>query len=185
MSELPHNVTPLEIIERPQTSVGDTPHLGKTMGWYAVEHDLHCSLRAELPDALSQIRAIGELPANWDGYGALPIAEETKHNAETALSRIAGFTPTPEIAPNPNGTISFEWESEFGTAHLEIGRTLFSFFISPTASDPILADGDVAKIGYEIAAWTSAMLFPQLRGASASMTQIVYLFPPRHVRPAA
>lgn len=90
------------------------------------------SLVAELT-----IDKIGTMPENWDGYGALQLTADTVRNAKAALRFIQLSSPTPDVAPNPNGTISFEWESERGSAHLEIGRTKMSFYLDWTAGDAI------------------------------------------------
>lgn len=47
--------------------------------------------------------------AGWDGYGALPIAQETYDEAVRFLSAMPSWLPTPEIVPEPNGDIGFEW----------------------------------------------------------------------------
>jgi hypothetical protein len=47
--------------------------------------------------------------ANWDGYGALPITQETYDEAVRFLSALPSWLPTPEIVPEPDGDIGFEW----------------------------------------------------------------------------
>jgi hypothetical protein len=84
--------------------------------------------------------------ANWDGYGALPISGETKRNAIAALNVLAGTIPAPTVVPNPNGTLSFEWETESGVGNLEIGKTRYSFYVKTKAGRAILSDGEANKV---------------------------------------
>ena len=79
-------------------------------------------------------RAINEAYSqpNWDGDGALPIREETtKEDALAVLNQLEIATCAPEITPNPNGTLSFEWETKKGFGQLEIGRTRYSLCVQP------------------------------------------------------
>lgn len=48
---------------------------------------------------------------NWDGYGALPINEETYYEAERVIKKLPLSTsiPMPEISADPNGGITLEW----------------------------------------------------------------------------
>ena len=75
------------------------------------------------------IREISLLNDDWDGYGASSVGSEA---VDTALNFSEISFPTtslPEIFANPNGTITFEWESSLGLANLEIGKTRYSFYI--------------------------------------------------------
>jgi len=106
---------------------------------------------------LEQFRSLGE---DWDGYGAAAIHPETLANASNALEHLAIVLPFAEIDPNPNGTISFEWESKLGLAYLELGRTKFSFFIKPEQGAPIYADGKAIYIDPALGQMVSERLFP-------------------------
>jgi len=46
---------------------------------------------------------------NWDGYGALPITQETYDEAVRFLNALPSWLPIPEIIPEPDGDIGFEW----------------------------------------------------------------------------
>lgn len=98
-------------------------------------------LAAERGTARETIEACARMPENWDGYGALRIRAETAQNALDVLEVLPDEVPTPDVTPNPNGTLSFEWESASGVGHLEIGRTRFSFYIQARHLDhPVLKD---------------------------------------------
>jgi hypothetical protein len=96
--------------------------------------------------AREKIEGFARMPENWDGYGAVRIRTETKQNAIDALEMLHDKVPMPDIIPNPNGTLSFEWESLAGIGHLEIGRTRFSFYIKPRYfGHPVLRDWQVGE----------------------------------------
>ena len=131
------------------------------------------AMRAEFPVAEATIEQAAHTDANWDGYNALPISVEVKDNALHAIRNILPVAPTPEIGPNPNGTLSFEWETGEGKAHLEIGRTQYSFYVSPRVGVPILFEGaadDVSRIHGSLVA---SLLFPPSL-PTGSMTTIRY-----------
>ena len=60
---------------------------------------------------------------NWDGYGAIPIDPMTAVNADRLLSALRHIGIDPDVTPNTNGTISFEWEWTSGSVHVEVGKT--------------------------------------------------------------
>jgi len=112
--------------------------------------------------------------ADWDGYGALPISAATKYNSLASLRGLLVTAPTPDITPNPNGTLSFEWEASRGTAHLEVGQTRLSFYLNPTVGEPIFIDAstdDVLLIAINIGILVSANLFP-LQHGTTSLTHV-------------
>jgi hypothetical protein len=89
--------------------------------------------------AIEHTRELGNLPEDWDGYGAPRIESQAVENAISFLDALS--CPVPFITPHPNGTVAFEWESPFGEAYLEIGKTRFSFYAKPSVGQPILVDG--------------------------------------------
>jgi hypothetical protein len=124
--------------------------------------------------AESQVEELSRMEENWDGYGALPISRATKYNALSVLRGIVRHAPTPDITPNPNGTVSFEWESPRGKAHLEIGQTRLSFYITPVAGTPIFKDASASDIllnSISIGILVSSNLFP-LQHGTTSITKI-------------
>lgn len=105
---------------------------------------------------------------NWDGYNALGVKAETKENAIRGINNILLEAPPPEMTPNPNGTLSFEWETQNGAAHLEVGQTTFSFYIRPRVGVPILFGGPADLIGRLHGSLMAGLLFPPEEGASAT-----------------
>ncbi|MFZ0255782.1 MAG: hypothetical protein WAN46_09070 [Gammaproteobacteria bacterium] len=47
--------------------------------------------------------------SNWDGYGALPVAEPAYDEAVRFLAALPSWLPIPELVPEPSGEIGFEW----------------------------------------------------------------------------
>lgn len=46
---------------------------------------------------------------SWDGYGAVPISQATCSEAVRFLDALPSWIPAPEIVPEPDGYIGFEW----------------------------------------------------------------------------
>jgi hypothetical protein len=140
---------------------------------YWMPENFRGALRAEFPVAKATIEQASYKEPNWDGYGALPISIEAKDNALTAIRNILPVAPTPEISPNPNGTLSFQWESVEGKAHMEIGRTQYSFYVSPRIGVPILFEGSVDDVSRIHGSLVASLLFPPVITAG-TMTPIRY-----------
>ena len=124
-------------------------------------------------EELEHFRAFG---TGWDGYGAKPINATVIDNVYSILSSLApAFTVSPDIVPNPNGTISLEWESDFGYAMLEIGKTRISFYAKPTRGPVTRFDGEMVTFlpstGIGIGSIVTATVYPLLHSCSA-VTQL-------------
>jgi len=82
---------------------------------------------------IEEILSFKSLENSWDGFSAKPLGIKCATNAlkildslgENELSKISDFYP------NPNGTISFEWENlNEEIISLEIGKDTFSYYVS-------------------------------------------------------
>lgn len=93
---------------------------------------------AGLSLAQAKVSEFANMQPNWDGYGAEPVGPITSGNAAQALNILSYQLPMPDITPNPNGTLSLEWETGAGCAHMEIGRTQFSLYIQQCCNSPTL-----------------------------------------------
>lgn len=62
----------------------------------------------KLVDRLDEIVQECSIP-NWDGYGAVPIPLEAIHQAEGFAVALPSQAPRPEILPEPDGDVEFEW----------------------------------------------------------------------------
>jgi hypothetical protein len=131
---------------------------------------------AELRAAEQAIAAFQGLGDDWDGYGALAIDATTISNALLAVHILVRLVAMPDITPNPNGTLSFEWETSSGLAHLEIGKTKYSFYARPFASRPIIGDGLTAQLTMAlspIAGVVRAVVYPS-HFRTAAMTPLIF-----------
>lgn len=52
--------------------------------------------------------------ANWDGYGAAPVSEETFNQALAFLESLPLGTPAPSIGAEPDGHLTLEWYRSSG-----------------------------------------------------------------------
>ncbi|NUA26140.1 hypothetical protein [Cupriavidus basilensis] len=125
----------------------------------------------ELVLAQQQIRTLSALEDDWDGYGAVPVHPETISNAVGAARSLEKVVGLADIYPNPNGTISLEWESAAGYAYLEVGRTRFSFYVKPLNGKTVSADGKANDISPVLGDLVSERLFPA-RQTSCPVTDI-------------
>lgn len=100
----------------------------------------------EVRSAMLALDELTKLPTDWDGHGAIPIAMATVNNVRVMLSSLLKAVTAPDVTPNSNGTISLEWESSIGFAHLEIGLTKFSLFIKPISGASTFVDGVTAAL---------------------------------------
>lgn len=80
-------------------------------------------------EALDRIESITLLPENWDGYGADQIDSSCIENTKHVLSMLPNYVPSPEIYPNPNGTITMDWGTNDKSLSIEIGNNNFSSFL--------------------------------------------------------
>ena len=172
--DLPHSATDSQYINAPIESMAryqQNPHHPR---FRTGTQERKGALWAEIPLAKAKVEEISVMPENWDGYGAMQFSAETKDNALLALDIILAVAPMPDITPNPNGTISFEWESSYGVGHLEIGRTKYSFYIKPASGNPMFSDGFANQISSEIGNWVSSLLFPS-QNCADTMTKISFV----------
>lgn len=130
-------------------------------------------LRVEVFTASIELDKLSALPANWDGYGAERIDSDVVKNVRASLPSLLRAAPAPEITPNPNGTISLEWASPTGVAHLEIGKTRFSFYVKSSGGRASVSDGDARGVPAGLGSLIAAVLFPPVRSVAA-ITKLIY-----------
>jgi hypothetical protein len=137
-----------------------------TASCVSVDFTWNVDLPQERASARGKIEEFAGMPENWDGYGALPVRPETAQNALDALRKLPDEIPMPDITPNPNGTISFEWESPSGVGHLELGRTRFSFYIKARQlGQPVLRDWRIGEPAPNIGQLVKTHLYPTAQRA--------------------
>ncbi|MGS1127737.1 hypothetical protein ACVCL3_12135 [Rhodanobacter sp. UC4437_H4] len=102
-------------------------------------HLFEASLRQRLAELKS-------LVAGWDGEGAESISTLTLQQAQSVGLRLLNRTPPPEITPNAGDTLTFEWESDAGSALLEIGHTTYSFLMKTKSGKRTTDMGSLGNI---------------------------------------
>ncbi len=75
---------------------------------------------------LSLLAELARLGPGWDGYGADPIGAPCLANVSAVLAALPAGTPGPEIAPNPNGTLTLDWVVGGYSLSFEIGAARYS-----------------------------------------------------------
>lgn len=95
-----------------------------------------------------ELQSFTILPDNWDGYEAIAVLEKCANNATLLISKIPEeyITKIDSFYPNPNGTITFEWENNLNkTLSLEVGKDTMSYYVETEFDDPIF----VAKRSFD------------------------------------
>lgn len=90
-------------------------------------------------DIITSIISFKFLQQNWDGYGAIPLEVESASNAIELISFLSqnSLDRLSDSYPNPNGTISFQWENECSEIiSLEIGNNTFSYYVELNSLPP-------------------------------------------------
>ncbi len=64
---------------------------------------------------------------NWDGYDADPVTPESFHLANKFLSCLPEDVNPPEVIPEPDGYISFDWENEDSSFSVSAHEQLLIF----------------------------------------------------------
>jgi len=91
-------------------------------------------LRVEARDmqreaAMDEVRTFANYSDDWDGYGAIrPLSECLHHALEIIRNKNIRLDYLADIYPNPNGTLSLEWEQGENEIGLEVGKEEFSYF---------------------------------------------------------
>lgn len=79
--------------------------------------------------ARSQVLAIANFKDDWDGYGAMrPLSACLSHALDIIDDDKFSMENLSDIYPNPNGTITFEWENDDKEIGLELGSQEFSYY---------------------------------------------------------
>ena len=87
---------------------------------------------------IEKILSFKSLENSWDGYGALPLGVKCASNAIRLLDSfdMSILTKVSDVHPNPNGTITFEWENKDSEiVSLEIGKDTFTYFVDFNSLD--------------------------------------------------
>ncbi len=94
-------------------------------------------------DVVKKILSFKALCNNWDGHGAYPLEIECASNALLFVDLLGekNIWNVKEVYPNPNGTITFEWNNELDEVlNLEIGKETISYFVEIAGMETVYAD---------------------------------------------
>lgn len=100
-----------------------------------------------------RLAELGALSPGWDGEGADSLSETTIRNAKNIALLMARHTRVPEISPTAGDTLTFEWESDAGSALMEIGHDSYSFLMKTktgkrsTDTGRLDQETDIAALG--------------------------------------
>lgn len=76
------------------------------------------------------VLSIANYQDDWDGYGAIrPLSECLSHALDIIGNSHISLNNLSDIYPNPNGTITIEWEQNGNEIGLELGNHEFSYYV--------------------------------------------------------
>ncbi|QPI09743.1 hypothetical protein IM687_00565 [Stutzerimonas stutzeri] len=123
-----HNM--LDLLSATTTDMMPSVALALSIGAYAVRKKATSAIPYyQAGQAVDAIDAMASLRDGWAGEGSIAPSQRVIDAAKRAAVLVYGEAPFADIAPMPNGTIAFDWESEAGIANLEIGEDTFSFYL--------------------------------------------------------
>ena len=79
-----------------------------------------------MASAVVLLADLARLEPGWDGHGADPITPSCLTKVSTVLAALPAGTPCPEVVPNPNGTLTLDWQAGGYSLSLECGATRYS-----------------------------------------------------------
>ncbi|WP_312994958.1 hypothetical protein [Achromobacter animicus] len=133
---------------------GDRPHYedwlwSETDSSRWTHREPQFALTATLDSAMRDLMDLATLKDDWDGMGASAPTRDILGRA-LGLLKALELVP-PEVSAHPAGTVMFEWESDAARAYIEIGRTVFNFYIATRFSEPYAEVGsvDLLEGGFE------------------------------------
>lgn len=124
---------------------------------------------AKWDQALGEIRELGLLQDNWDGYGARGVTVAAVENVLHAFAIMSASVPAiqvPDVCPTPSGTISLTWDDAGTDAVLEFGVSRYSGYVQIRNQPVIYLDGSATMFGQD----DCAVLTAALHSASPSRT---------------
>ena len=117
------------------------------------------SLVAGYQNAATKVTEFASWTSGWDGEDAKQISREAVARTQSALQTLSWQLPVPEVTPNSNGTLSLEWETPFGIANLEIGRTRYAGYVSSAGYPTQYFEEANQDVSVTVGAVLSALLF--------------------------
>lgn len=91
--------------------------------------DTSANASYQIDQLMDMVDSIAELESDWADSGSIAPSAQVVDFARTVVLGVCSKALFADIAPMPNGTIAFDWETDEGCANLEIGETSFSFYL--------------------------------------------------------
>ncbi len=89
-------------------------------------------------EVIMDILSFKSLHEKWDGFDAIPLEVRSATNSIKLMDYIGEdvFCSITNYYPNPNGTITFEWENkENEIVSVEVGNDTFTYFVDVAATE--------------------------------------------------
>lgn len=140
----PSDTTAISNFSRPEPQVSISAVPPPAQHWWARAFESlqpGSSLLFEQEKPHRELDELANLPDNWNGEGAVRISPRIVARTRSILTSIIVDHPRPELTPNPNGTISLEWDCANRFLHLEIGERDFSILLGQEGNPPQGAQG--------------------------------------------
>lgn len=136
------------------------------------------SFSYQIEQSLEIVDSIAELKDGWAGNGSIAPSTQVIDFARSVVRRVCSDALFVDIAPMPNGTIAFDWETDEGCANLEIGETTYSFYLELHEGECFYPlSGPVAGIPLHLGEFISDKLTPLV--PSAGPVSVTYARPRR------
>lgn len=131
------------------------------------------SFSYRLEQSAEMIDSIADLRDGWAGDGSIAPSAQVIDFARIVLRQVCSKALFMDIAPMPNGTIAFDWETDEGCANLEIGETAYSFYLDLLENDAFYPmSGAVGEIPLGLGDFISENLMPLVPSASYARPRV-------------
>lgn len=92
-----------------------------------------------IDEFINEVLSFKTLQNNWDGYGAIPSGVKCTGKVISLAYKLPSkqIAKISEVFPNPNGTVTLEWENHSGERLVaEVGKNTFSYYVKLNSFDP-------------------------------------------------
>lgn len=128
-----------EIVVPPSPRLSPSPTQPRNYG-----HATVFQMPVDRSAAASKLDTIANLGQGWDGYEGDELSAACLARARAIIAALPAWVPSPVLFPNPNGTLTLEWESEKGELSVEVGDKAFSSVLD-TGGAPRFAQGSLGE----------------------------------------
>lgn len=101
-------------------------------------------------ESIESLNEIKRNPGFLVDDNGLAVSPQIINTAIRTLHKVLDVSHAPEITANYNGTVSLEWESPHGIAHLELGKTKYSMYVSSSNEENVFYNGWIIELADNI-----------------------------------